>query len=193
VHDFQDKELGKAIPYGVYDMANNQGWVSVGIDHDTAQFAANSIRRWWCEMGQDRFPKARELLITADGGGSNGHRTRLWKVSLQALADELGLTLHVCHFPPGTSKWNKVEHRLFSFITQNWRGKPLISHQAIVSLIASTTTRAGLVVRAALDTNRYDAEIKVSDQELARVRLRRHEFHGDWNYTITPRSTTRKR
>jgi hypothetical protein len=187
VHDFLDKTLGKAIPYGVYDMVNNQGWVSVGIDHDTAQFAANSIRRWWHEMGQDRFPKAKELLITADGGGSNGHRTRLWKVSLQDLADELGLTLNVCHFPPGTSKWNKIEHRLFSFITQNWRGRPLVSHQAIVSLIASTTTSAGLIVKAALDTNHYDTEIKVSDNELAGLRLQRHEFHGDWNYTISPR------
>jgi Rhodopirellula transposase DDE domain len=192
VHDFLDKTLGKAIPYGVYDMINDQGWVSVGIDHDTAQFATNSIRRWWGEMGQDRFPKAKELLITADGGGSNGHRTRLWKVSLQVLADELGLTLHVCHFPPGTSKWNKIEHRLFSFITQNWRGKPLVSHQAIVSLIASTTTRTGLTVRAALDTNHYDTEIKVSDDELARLRLQRHEFHGDWNYTISPRPKRKK-
>jgi hypothetical protein len=192
VHDFLDKTLGKAIPYGVYDMINDQGWVSVGIDHDTAQFAANSIRRWWHEMGQARFPKAKELLITADGGGSNGHRTRLWKVSLQILADELGLTLHVCHFPPGTSKWNKIEHRLFSFITQNWRGKPLVSHQAIVSLIASTTTRTGLIVKAALDTNHYDTEIKVSDEELARLQLQRHEFHGDWNYTISPRIKRKK-
>jgi len=187
VHDFLDKTLGKAIPYGVYDMVNNQGWVSVGIDHDTAQFAANSIRRWWQEMGRARFPKAKELLITADGGGSNGHRTRLWKVSLQALADELKLVLNVCHFPPGTSKWNKIEHRLFSFITQNWRGKPLVSHQAIVSLIASTTTSTGLVVKAALDTNHYDTEIKVSDAQLAELRLERHEFHGDWNYTISPK------
>ncbi len=187
VHDFVDKTLGKAIPYGVYDMVNNQGWVSVGIDHDTAQFATNSIGRWWHEMGQARFPKAKELLITADGGGSNGHRTRLWKVSLQALADELGLTLNVCHFPPGTSKWNKIEHRLFSFITQNWRGKPLVSHQAIVSLIANTTTDTGLIVKAELDTSHYEAEIKVSDEELAGLRLKRHEFHGDWNYTITPR------
>jgi hypothetical protein len=187
VHDFLDKTLGKAIPYGVYDMVNNQGWVSVGIDHDTAQFATNSIRRWWHEMGEARFPKAKELLITADGGGSNGHRTRLWKVSLQALADELGLALNVCHFPPGTSKWNKIEHRLFSFITQNWRGKPLVSHQAIVGLIANTTTSTGLIVKAALDTNHYETEIKVSDEELAGLRLQRHEFHGDWNYTITPR------
>jgi hypothetical protein len=187
VHDFLDKTLGKAIPYGVYDMLNNQGWVSVGITHDTAQFATNSIRRWWQEMGQMCFPKAKELLITADGGGSNGHRTRLGKVSLQALADALGLTLNVCHFPPGTSKWNKIEHRLFSFITQNWRGKPLVSLQTIVSLIANTTTSTGLIVKAALDTDHYDTEIKVSDEELAGLRLQRHEFHGDWNYTITPR------
>jgi hypothetical protein len=188
VHDFLDKTLGKAIPYGVYDMLNNQGWVSVGIDHDTAQFAANSIRRWWHQMGQRRFPRAQELLITADGGGSNGHRSRLWKVSLQTLADKIGLKLHVCHFPPGTSKWNKIEHRLFSFITQNWRGKPLVSHQAIVNLIAHTTTRAGLTVKAALDTNHYDTKIKVSDEELSRLRMKRHEFHGDWNYTISPRT-----
>jgi transposase len=187
VHDFLDKTLGKAVPYGVYDMLNNQGWVSVGIDHDTAQFAVGSIRRWWVEMGQDRFPQARELLITADGGGSNGHRSRLWRVSLQEMADELGLKLQVCHFPPGTSKWNKIEHRLFSFITQNWRGKPLVSHQAIVSLIAATTTRAGLIVKAALDTNQYETSIKVTDQELARLRLSRHKFHGDWNYTVSPR------
>jgi len=187
VHDFLDKTLGKAIPYGVYDMLNNQGWVSVGIDHDTAEFATNSIRRWWNRMGQRRFPRASELLITADGGGSNGHRSRLWKVSLQTLADELDVKLFVCHFPPGTSKWNKIEHRLFSFITQNWRGKPLVSRQAIVSLIAHTTTRAGLVVKAALDTNHYDTKIKVSDAELSQLRLKRHEFHGDWNYTISPR------
>jgi hypothetical protein len=188
VHDFLDKGLGKAVPYGVCDMINDQGWVSVGIDHDTAQFATNTIGRWWREMGQARFPRAKGLLITADGGGSNGHRTRLWKVSLQALADELGLTLNISHFPPGTSKWDKIEHRLFSFISQNWRGKPLVSHQAIVNLIASTTTGTGLTVKAALDTNHYDTEIKVSDEELAGLRLQRHEFHGDWNYTIGPRS-----
>lgn len=187
VHDFQDKKLGKAIPYGVYDILNNQGWVSVGIDHDTAQFATNSIRRWWKQMGQRRFPHARELLITADGGGSNDHRSRLWKVSLQALADDTGLKLFVCHFPPGTSKWNKIEHRLFSFITQNWRGRPLVSHQAIVSLIANTTTRSGLIVKAALDTNHYETKIKVSDEELSRVQLKPQSFHGNWNYTITPR------
>jgi hypothetical protein len=187
VHDFQDKALGKAIPYGVYDILNNQGWVSVGIDHDTAQFAAKSIRRWWTRMGCHRFPRATELLITADGGGSNGSRSRLWKVCLQELADDLGIRLAVCHFPPGTSKWNKIEHRLFSFITQNWRGRPLISRQAVVSLIASTTTRAGLIVKAALDTSHYDTAIKVSDGELARLKLNPHPFHGDWNYTIKPR------
>lgn len=187
VHDFLDKTLGKAIPYGVYDMLNNQGWVSVGIDHDTAQFAARSIRRWWMRMGRRRFPRASELLITADGGGSNSCRSRLWKVSLQELADELGLRLHVCHFPPGTSKWNKIEHRLFSFITQNWRGKPLVSHQAIVSLIARTTTRTGLVVKAALDTEHYETAIKVSDAQLSQLKLTPNAFHGEWNYTLSPR------
>jgi hypothetical protein len=187
VHDFIDKKLGKAIPYGVYDILNNQGWVSVGIDHDTAQFAANSIRRWWHRMGQFRFPKARDLLITADGGGSNGSRSRLWRVCLQDLADDLELKLQVCHFPPGTSKWNKIEHRLFSFITQNWRGKPLVSHQSIVNLIAHTTTRAGLTVKAALDHNQYPTAIKVPDEQLARLRLTPHPFHGDWNYTLSPR------
>ena len=186
-HDFQDKELGKAIPYGVYDLTHNQAWVSVGIDHDTAYFAARSIRRWWEEMGTERFPRARELAITADGGGSNSCRSRLWKVALQGLADALGLRLRVMHFPPGTSKWNKVEHRLFCHITQNWRGKPLVSREVIVSLIGSTTTRAGLTVRAALDTERYETGIKVSDEELAAVQLTPHQFHGDWNYTIKAR------
>jgi Rhodopirellula transposase DDE domain len=187
VHDFQDKELGKAIPYGVYDITNDQGWVSVGIDHDTAPFAARSIRRWWQEMGQARFPRARELAITADGGGSNSCRSRLWKVALQGLADATGLVLRVLHFPPGTSKWNKVEHRLFCHITRNWRGKPLVSREAIVSLIGGTTTSTGLTVRAALDTERYATGIKVSDEELAAVQLTPHEFHGDWNYSIKPR------
>jgi Rhodopirellula transposase DDE domain len=187
VHDFIIKHLGKAIPYGVYDMLHNQGWVSVGINHDTAQFAANSIRRWWEVMGQQRFPRARELLITADGGGSNSHRSRLWKVSLQGLADALGLKLYVCHFPPGTSKWNKIEHRLFSFITQNWRGRPLLSHEVIVELIASTRTRTGLVVQSALDDNDYPTKIKVSDNDLERVQLKRHSFHGEWNYSISPK------
>jgi hypothetical protein len=187
VYDFLIKSLGKAALYGVYDLLQNQGWVSVGIDHDTAQFAVNSIRRWWNEMGQQRFPRARELLITADGGGSNSHRSRLWKVSLQGLADELGIKLFVCHFPPGTSKWNKIEHRLFSFITKNWRARPLASLEVIVNLIASTTTRSGLLVKAALDTNHYPTKLKVSDKQLERLRLKRHEFHGDWNYTLSPR------
>ena len=190
VHDFMDKTLGKAIPYGVYDILNNQGWVSVGLDHDTAQFAVNSIRTWWKKMGRRRFPRARQLLITADGGGSNSHRSRLWKVSLQKLADELGLKLVVCHFPPGTSKWNKIEHRLFSFITQNWRGRPLVSHQAVVNLIAATTTKTGLVVKAALDNHTYDTGVKVTDEEVARLRLAPHPFHGEWNYTLTPRRKT---
>jgi hypothetical protein len=191
VHDFLIQSLGKAIPYGVYDMLHNQGWVNVGINHDTAQFAVHSIQRWWNEMGHERFPRAKKLLITADGGGSNSHRSRLWKVSLQELADELGLRLFVCHFPPGTSKWNKIEHRLFSFITQNWRGKPLVNHHTIVNLIASTTTRSGLVVKAALDTNQYETKIKVPDEQLERLRLKRHEFHGDWIYTLSPRKTNR--
>ncbi len=187
VYDFIDKALGKAIPYGVYDILNNQGWVSVGIDHDTARFAVNSIRTWWKKMGRRRFPRARQLLITADGGGSNNHRSRLWKVSLQQLADELGLKLVVCHFPPGTSKWNKIEHRLFSFITQNWRGRPLVSQQAVVNLIAATTTKAGLVVKAALDTRTYETGVKVTDEEVDNLRLVPHPFHGEWNYTLSPR------
>lgn len=188
VHDFPDKKLGKAIPYGVYDLASNEGWVSVGIDHDTAQFATASIRRWWKEMGAGRFPRATKLMITADGGGSNGSRNRLWKVALQQLAEELGLRLEVCHFPPGTSKWNKIEHRLFSFITKNWRGRPLTSYQVIVNLIAHTTTKAGLVVRAALDTSHYETGIVISDEELARVKIIPAKFHGEWNYGIHPRT-----
>ena len=188
VHDFKDKELGKAIPYGVYDVANNEGWVSVGIDHDTAHFAATSIGRWYEDMGHQRFPRARELMITADGGGSNGYRCRLWKVALQDLADQLDLKLKVCHFPPGTSKWNKIEHRLFSYITSNWRGQPLVSLEAIVNLIASTTTKTGLIVQAAIDTNEYETGIKVSDDELARLRLTPCNFHGEWNYIIAPRN-----
>jgi hypothetical protein len=187
VYDFRDKVLGKALPYGVYDILHNQGWVSVGIDHDTAQFATNSIRRWWTEMGSERFPGATELLITADGGGSNSSRSRLWKVSLQTFADETGLKLTVCHFPPGTSKWNKIEHRLFSFITQNWRGRPLVNRQTVVNLVASTTTRTGLIVKAALDTNQYKLKIKVSDEDIAALKLTRHAFHGEWNYTLKPR------
>ena len=184
MHDFADKQLGKAIPYGVYDIESNEGWVSVGLNHDTAQFAANSILRWWQQMGQHRFPRATRLLITADAGGSNGWRTRLWKVALQQLADEIDLNLTVSHFPPGTSKWNKIEHRLFSFVTQNWRGKPLYDLQTVVNLISSTTTRAGLTVKSAVDDTYYEKGIKVSDQELERINLKRHDFHGEWNYTI---------
>jgi len=187
VYDFLIKSLGKAALYGVYDMLQNEGWVSVGIDHDTAQFAVNSIRRWWNVMGQERFPRATELLITADGGGSNSHRSRLWKVSLQDLADELGVRLSICHFPPGTSKWNKIEHRLFSFITKNWRARPLTSLEVIVNLIASTTTKTGLTVKAALDNNRYPTKIKVSDAQIEGLCLKRHAFHGEWNYTLSPR------
>ena len=186
VHDFPEKELGKAIPYGVYDLASNEGWVSVGIDHDTAQFATTSVRRWWQEMGVGRFPRATKLMITADGGGSNGSRNRLWKVALQGLANELGLRLEICHFPPGTSKWNKIEHRLFSFVTKNWRGRPLTSYRVIVNLIAHTTTKAGLLVRAALDKSHYETGIEVSDEELARVRIIPAKFHGEWNYGIRP-------
>lgn len=184
MHDFPDKQLGKAVPYGVYDIEFNEGWVSVGINHDTARFAANSILRWWQQMGQHRFPRATRLMITADAGGSNGWRTRLWKVALQELANEMELNLTVCHFPPGTSKWNKIEHRLFSFITQNWRGKPLVDLQTVVNLISHTSTRAGLMVKSAVDDTYYEKGIKVSDQELERIHLKRHDFHGEWNYTI---------
>jgi hypothetical protein len=186
VHDFQDKQLGKAIPYGIYDIASNEGWVNVGIDHDTAQFAAQSILYWWQEMGSPHFPRATRLMITADGGGSNGSRSRLWKVALQNLANTLGLALYVTHFPPGTSKWNKIEHRLFSFITQNWRGKPLRSLQTIVNLISGTSTKAGLNVQARLDTNHYETGIRVTDEELARLRLYPAAFHGEWNYVVKP-------
>ena len=193
VHDFVIPELGRAVPYGVYDIAGNAGWVSVGIDHDTAAFAVNAIRSWCKIMGRERYPKATSLLITADGGGSNGSRVRLWKLELQKLADELGVPITVCHLPPGTSKWNKIEHRLFSFITGNWRGKPLVSHQVIVQLIAATTTTAGLKVRCELDQNTYLAGIKVSDAELDAVNITRHDFHGEWNYTISPKSTRLQR
>jgi len=190
VHDFVLPGLGRAIPYGVYDLGTNTGWVSVGIDHDTATFAVETIRRWWRWMGRRAHPRARRLLITADAGGSNGARVRLWKVELQKLANELGFPVSVCHFPPGTSKWNKIEHRLFSFISQNWRGTPLISHEVIVSLIASTTTTRGLRVRSRLDTQAYASGIKVSPTEFGAVRLRPHPFHGDWNYTILPNGHT---
>jgi hypothetical protein len=186
VHDFIDRKLGRAVPYGIYDINNNVGWVSVGTDHDTATFAVNAIRRWWRTMGKKRHPKAKRLMITADGGGSNGYRVRLWKLELQRLADELQLPVTVCHLPPGTSKWNKIEHRLFSFISINWRGKPLRSYRTIVQLIAATTTKAGLKVRAELDERRYPKGIKVTDEQMAKLNLSRHSFHGDWNYTISP-------
>lgn len=187
VHDFLIPELGRAAPYGVYDVTQNAGWVSVGVDHDTAAFAAQSIRRWWESMGTEAYPKAGKLLITADSGGSNGARVRLWKLELQKLADETGLEISICHLPPGTSKWNKIEHRLFSFISQNWRGKPLVSHQVIVNLIAATTTKTGLRVRAEVDPGKYPKGVKVSDKEIAAIRLERDKFHGDWNYRIHPR------
>jgi hypothetical protein len=184
--DFPDKELGKVAPYGVYDLTANEGWVSVGISHDTAAFAVESARRWWRRMGQAVYPEADELLITVDSGGSNGPRLRLWKVSLQQLADELGLRISVCHFPPGTSKWNEIEHRLFCHITENWRGRPLVSHAVVVNLIAGTKTRAGLHIEAELDTHNYEPGIEVTDEELEAVLLKRDKFHGDWNYTILP-------
>jgi hypothetical protein len=186
VHDFIDPQLGKAIPYGVYDVSENQGWVSVGIDHDTARFAAEAIRRWWQKMGAKRYRNTKELLITADGGGSNGSRNRLWKVALHELAVKLGIAVHVSHFPPGTSKWNKIEHRMFCHITQNWRGRPLVTHEVVIQLIANTTTKAGLKIQAALDQGTYPTGIKVSDQELAAVNLKPSLFHGDWNYTLFP-------
>jgi hypothetical protein len=185
-YDFVDKGLGKGIPYGVYDPTANVGWVSVGSDHDTAAFAVETLRRWWHNMGAPMYSGATELLITADGGGSNSSRSRLWKVALQRLADELGLRISVCHFPPGTSKWNKIEHRMFSHISMNWRGKPLTSHEVIVNLIANTTTQTGLTIHAALDTHQYPTGIKVTDQELETVRVRKADFHGEWNYTILP-------
>jgi hypothetical protein len=188
VHDFVIPELGRAAPYGVYDVTQNAGWVSVGVDHDTAAFAAQSIRRWWESMGAEAYPKAVKLLITADSGGSNGARVRLWKLELQKLADETGLEITICHLPPGTSKWNKIEHRLFSFISQNWRGKPLVSHQVIVNLIAATTTKTGLQVRAELDPRKYPKGVKVSNKEIATIRLERDKFHGEWNYSILPHS-----
>ena len=186
VHDFMDKDLGKAIPYGVYDVTENQGWVSVGIDHDTAQFAVEAIRRWWKRMGSKRYRGAKRLLITADGGGSNGSRCRLWKVALQDLANRLGIPIHVCHFPPGTSKWNKIEHRMFCHITQNWRSRPLVSHDVIINLIASTVTTKGLRIKAELDPKAYPLGIKITDDELAAVNIQPASFHGDWNYRVLP-------
>jgi transposase len=189
VHDFIDPKLGRAAPYGVYDIADDKGWVSVGIDHDTAAFAVNTIRSWWITMGRARYPRAHTLTITADGGGSNGSRVRLWKVELQKLADELGLTVVVLHLPPGTSKWNKIEHRLFSFISRNWRGRPLTDYRTIVELIGATTSTAGLTVRCQLDENLYPSGIKVSDEEMAELNILRDDFHGEWNYTINPRQS----
>lgn len=189
VHDFEIAELGKASPYGVYDITSNVGWVSVGIDHDTAAFAVNSIASWWRAMGEATYPTARKLLINADGGGSNGYRLRLWKVELQRLADETGLDISVCHLPPGTSKWNKIEHRLFSFITQNWRGKPLLSYEVVVNLIAATTTKTGLIVKSELDPRQYPKGITVTDEQMARVNINTDDFHGEWNYTIRPSAT----
>ena len=187
MHDFVIPELGRVNPYGIYDLAANQAWVSVGTDHDTAAFAVESIRRWWQTMGAPLYPGARRLLVTADAGGSNGSRLRLWKLELQRLADETGLEIAVCHFPPGTSKWNKVEHRLFSAITQNWRGKPLVNHEVVVNLIAATTTRTGLRVRSQLDTGDYPAGLRVSDAAMETLYLRRDAFHGEWNYSLLPR------
>jgi transposase len=187
MHDFVLPELGRASPYGVYDVGQNEAWVSVGTDHDTAAFAVESIRRWWATMGAPLYPDAKRLLVTADAGGSNGYRLRLWKLELQKLADETGLEIAVCHFPPGTSKWNKIEHRLFSAISQNWRGKPLVSHEVIVKLIAATTTRTGLRVRSALDENRYPAGRTVSDADMQTLYLRPNAFHGEWNYSLLPR------
>jgi hypothetical protein len=190
VHDFVDKELGKVAPYGVYDVTANNGCVSVGISNDTAPFAVNSIRRWLDLMGRERYPGMNRLMITADGGGSNGSRVRLFKIELQKLADETGLTLQVCHYPPGTSKWNRIEHRLFCHITQNWRGKPLISRETVVELIASTTTKTGLTVRCELDTRDYQKGVRVSDEEMATLNIKGDTFHPEWNYTISPRRLT---
>jgi Rhodopirellula transposase DDE domain len=191
VHDFVDANLGKAIPYGVYDVGANVGWVSVGVDHDTPAFAVATIRMWWRQMGARRYPDATELLITADGGGSNGSRARLWKYELQRLADETGLRIAVSHLPPGTSKWNKIEHRMFCHITQNWRGQPLVSRETVVNLIGHTTTRTGLRIRAKLDTREYPTGITVTDAEMAALRIEHDDFHGDWNYTVVPHKTAK--
>lgn len=187
-HDFPDKELGKAIPYGVYDIDRNEAWVSVGVSCDTAEFAVEAVRRWWKKLGSKRYPKSKRLLITADSGGSNGHRNRLWKLQLQQLADETGLTIEVCHYPPGTSKWNKIEHRLFCHITRNWRGVPLESHQVVVNLVSSTRTSEGLEVHCRLDGNDYQKGRKIRDAEMAELNIKRNAFHGDWNYEIKPRT-----
>jgi Rhodopirellula transposase DDE domain len=192
VHDFEDKELGKGIPYGIYDTGRNEGWVSVGVDHDTAQFAVSSIRNWWLQMGQKVYPHAQELLVTADAGGSNGYRVKLWKRELQKLANETGLRLVVCHFPPGTSKWNKIEHRMFCHITANWRGRPLSSLEVIVNLIAGTRTAKGLSIQAAVDMGSYERGIEVSDEEMSQIYLTPDNFHGEWNYTIAPANSVLK-
>jgi Rhodopirellula transposase DDE domain len=189
VHDFPDPRLGKAIPYGIYDIGRNTGWVTVGQDHDTASFAVTSLRRWWQAVGMTAYPATERLLICADGGGSNGYRVRLWKLELQRFADDSGLAVTVCHLPPGTSKWNKIEHRLFAHISMNWRGRPLISHEVIVELIGATTTGAGLQVQAELDLGQYPTKVKVTDEEMARLHLTPHTFHGEWNYTLTPATT----
>ena len=186
IHDFASPEFPKVIPYGVYDIGKNMGWVNVGMDHDTASFAVTSIRRWWLAMGQEIYPRATDLLICADCGGSNGYRVRLWKIELQGFASETGLRVTICHFPPGTSKWNKVEHRLFSHISMNWRGRPLVSHQVMVKLIGETTTRTGLEVHAELDKGKYPTKVKVPDEEMKKVKIRMHNFHGEWNYSINP-------
>jgi hypothetical protein len=186
VHDFPNPDEAKAIPYGVYDLGRNVGWVSVGIDHDTATFAVATIKRWWLKLGRKHYPHAKSLLITADSGGSNGSRLRLWKWELQKLANQVGMTISVCHLPPGTSKWNKIEHRLFSFISQNWRGQPLLTHATIVNLIAATKTNTGLKVHCILDTNKYPKDIKPTPEQMARINLKPNKFHGDWNYTISP-------
>jgi transposase len=188
IHDFIDPDEPKAIPYGVYDVARNQGWVNVGCDHDTASFAVGSIRRWWSAMGSRAYPRARRLLICADSGGSNGYRLRLWKVELQALADETALGVTLCHLPPGTSKWNKIEHRLFSHISMNWRGRPLVSHEVVVKLIGATMTKTGLKVKARLDKRKFPLKIKVTDEQMRSLNIEPHEFHGEWNYTIRPRN-----
>jgi hypothetical protein len=188
VHDFAEKDLGKVIPYGVYDQTTNAGWVSVGVDHDTAEFAVESLRRWWRNMGSGVYPVATKLLVTADGGGSNGSRCRLWKVELQRLADEIGLAISVCHFPPGTSKWNKIEHRMFCYITENWRGRPLVSREVVVNLIGHTTTKEGLSIRSALDANSYRLGREVTDSQMKGLSIKPDRFHGEWNYTILPKA-----
>ena len=191
VHDFKDKEFGVAIPYGVYDLTRNEGWVSVGIDHNTAEFAVETIRRWWRRMGSKVYPDATAVLVTADSGGSNGRRTRLWKLCLQKLANETGLSIHICHFPPGTSKWNKIEHRMFCHITENWRGRPLLNQAIVVNLISHTTTTTGLTIKSQIDRGKYPKGIEVTDDQFATIKITPDTFHSEWNYTIDPRNTTR--